>query len=519
MSTRLLCPHCADDALYASDQLRNNGFEEDGETQRFVCKECGGRSNSNTAKEGNVKVRMRDHLPKRKKRYLITCAQNSTDVYEPFWRSLLHCARELDAELVVIPIRYKNPTTQKEDYLGDEWWDPIVRPYLFDGRQAIHKHLTILGDVKTQLTAIRPTTGYESMTGGRSCILGHPKLELRSIATPQQKLPKIVTTTGACTERNYSDTRAGKRGDFHHTYGAALVELQGDKFYLRQINATEAGEFIDLKRHYTPKGSKKAGRWEALILGDAHVDYIDPKVVKATFTNKDSMVNYLKPKRLMWHDLLDGYAVNPHTEKDPFHKIAKRKVGADDIREEVTRASEFVRKHAPKDVENVVVPSNHDDFLNRWMERVDWREDPTNAEFFLETALAMVRGSYMAENGFEKMDPFVYWMEQLCPDLDITYPGLNGSYTVMGIECGMHGHLGLNGARGSLLSFSKLGVKTVTGHSHIIGIYEGAYCGGTMSYLRLDYNPGPSSWLQANVGINALGKRCIFIVVDGSWKR
>jgi hypothetical protein len=89
---------------------------------------------------------------------------------------------------------------------------------------------------------------------------------------------------------------------------------------------------------------------------------------------------------------------------------------------------------------------------------------------------------------------------------------------VEGIELGMHGHLGPNGARGSLRNLSRLGARVVSGHSHTPGIEEGHYQVGTSSRLRLEYNVGPSAWLQTHCVIYASGKRALLTVVDGHWR-
>ena len=81
-----------------------------------------------------------------------------------------------------------------------------------DRRVAIHKHLTILGDIKTQPTATNPTQGFESLAGSASAIIAHPKIELITVPTPQASLPKILTTTGAITVKNYIPGKAGKKG-------------------------------------------------------------------------------------------------------------------------------------------------------------------------------------------------------------------------------------------------------------------------------------------------------------------
>ena len=46
--------------------------------------------------------------------YIITSAQNATAVHAKFWEALLRAADHFKAELIVIPLRYRNPTAPKE---------------------------------------------------------------------------------------------------------------------------------------------------------------------------------------------------------------------------------------------------------------------------------------------------------------------------------------------------------------------------------------------------------------------
>jgi hypothetical protein len=137
---------------------------------------------------------------------------------------------------MVIPYSYKNSTsifsTDEKDL---ECWDPEVAPYLVSTRIKLNSGLMVLGDIKTQPTAVNPLSGFDTITGSRSAIIGHPKLDLTTIATPQRKLPKILTTTGACTKADYSDTKAGVKGAHHRTYGACVVEIDGNVFHMRHI--------------------------------------------------------------------------------------------------------------------------------------------------------------------------------------------------------------------------------------------------------------------------------------------
>lgn len=454
-------------------------------------------------------------------RFVITSAQNGTPVHAGFVKALETYCEHNSAELLCIPLRYKNPTSRWTDsQANEEIWAPEVARYMWNQRKKLNANLVLLGDIKVQPTAVSPLTGFEGLTHGESAILGHTKLQLLTVPTPQSRMPKILTTTGACTVRNYTDSRAGKLGEFHHTLGAAVVEMQGKKFHLRQINAAkDTGVFIDLGKWYgidwMKSGVDTAPPAEGIAFGDVHVDWTDPGVERATF-GKGGILDVLKPKRIFWHDLLDGYAVNPHHLGNPFNAIAKRMTGKHLIHDEVLRAIDYVRTHTPAGVESVVVASNHDDFLRRWILSNDWRSDPANARFYLETAMAMFDGTKMGPGGAEYPSPFAYWLRKLLPEARVL--GANESYALGDIEMGMHGDRGPNGARGSRKNLRRIGVKSIIGHSHSPGIDEGCYQTGTSTRLRLEYNSGPSSWLNTHCVVYANGKRSLINVIEGEWR-
>src|SRR5690554_5988776 len=88
---------------------------------------------------------LRRDLPKGTQRFIITSAQNGTPVHEDFLGCLLAAERHLRAEILVIPLRYKNPTsTFSGSQQNAEWWDPRVTPYLWNQRHALNENLTLL---------------------------------------------------------------------------------------------------------------------------------------------------------------------------------------------------------------------------------------------------------------------------------------------------------------------------------------------------------------------------------------
>lgn len=523
------CPRCG-------GKLHRNGRTPGGR-QRWVCRNgAAGRTHCYTTTDPKAEtVRKQDGSTKRRSkapiftrtigrtqaRFLVTAAQNATPVHGGFVKALEIACNALNAELLVIPLRYKNPTSRwTKSQANDEVWAPEVTPYLYNQRKALNKNIVVLGDIKTQPTASSPLTGFDAITHGESAILGHTKLQLRVVPTPQSRFPKILTTTGACTKPNYTDSRAGKLGEFHHTLGAALVETRGKIFHLRQINAdSTTGHFTDLATSYGPGGGTvPALPASALAMGDTHADFVDPAVDRATF-GRGGIVETLRPRHLVFHDLLDGYSVNPHHRGNPFAALVKRHTGKDDAQAEVLRAVKFLTDRTYAGTEQIVVPSNHDDFLRRWIIDTDWRSDPTNAKFYLTTALAMVESAKLTPHGVQYADPFQYWVRRYAREsCEVRCLGADESFVLDGVEYGLHGDRGPNGSRGSARSLRRIGVKTVIGHSHTPAIEEGCYQTGTSTRLRLEYNAGPSSWLNTHCIQYANGKRCLINIIEGEWR-
>jgi hypothetical protein len=152
-----------------------------------------------------------------------------------------------------------------------------------------------------------------------------------------------------------------------------------------------------------------------------------------------------------------------------------------------------------KDYNVTVVRSNHDDFLDRWLKSTDWRKANTlrNSIEYMEFAALLLRGQ--APQGI-----IPYLIKQKFPNFNTL--GRSDSFVINDWELGLHGDVGSNGSRGSLLQFRKLNRKMVVGHYHSPGRKDGALSVGTSTKLRVNYNVGPSSWLQSHVIIHLDGK-------------
>lgn len=449
--------------------------------------------------------------------YVVTYAQNATPIDDDFFASLLAYCEHRSARLVVLPGRYRNPTSiWNQHNESDEWWDERLAPYLYLGRLRLADDLVAYGDISIQPTAVRPLTGFEVLAANGSAIFGHPKIQLRCIAAPKREDTRIFTTTGAVTSPNYTHSKAGKKGEAHHVSGAAVVEVDGDTWHVRQINADDEGAFIDLDTLYTPAGVEPAPRPLALVMGDVHVAQVDEAVIDGTLRRDDSIARALLPEQVLFHDLLDFRARNHHSIGNPDEMFARALGGVVDIVEdEVTQAIRFVDDETPEGCLPVVVASNHDEAFDRWLRTASPNTDPRNARFFHEMR-ARALAHYEAHGEWSSAFALAY-ADRGAGRARLLRRG--ESYDVGGVECSFHGDAGLNGSRGSALGYARLAAKVVIGHSHTPQIIDGVYQVGVTGRLDQGYNATPSSWMHAHCLVNANGKRTlIFVRPGGRWR-
>ena len=441
--------------------------------------------------------------------YVITWAQNATEICPTTLGILEKYCEHNNAKLMVIPGRYKN-TLSKDDY----WWDEKLVPYLTKGRLKIGEHCVAYGDISIQPTAVTPLTGFEVFAGAASAVFGHPKLQLQTVAS-EDRMARIFTTTGAVTKKNYREAKAGAKAAEHHIFGAAIVETDGDLFHLRQLVVDKNGEAYDLDKVYTPDGVRDAEAAAVFVPGDLHVE-------KMTEENKKSLsdiIDFFEPEHMVVHDVLDFDVRNHHRRKDLIDRI-KRANGhkCDLVEEEVLETCAYLYDLSKCVSKLHVVRSNHDEAFERWLNETWPMQDPFNAPFWFKTWAAMSEEAVQGNT----INPFEYWFHewdwQDCSN--VHFLERNESLKIKNIAFNFHGDKGINGARGSLNQFSKLGTKSVVGHSHSPGIRDGAWQTGVGGPLDMGYNNLPSSWMNTHCIVYANGKRCLInVMAGGRWRR
>ena len=435
---------------------------------------------------------------------IITSIQNATPINDKVWNNILAYADFLNARFEVIPLRYKNPTsvfTDKQD--KNEWWDSLAQPYMIANRHAIHKHVVVLGDVKTQLTASMPLSSMEGLTGSETSIIGHPRQHMKTTPRLENQIPKFMASTGAVTQPNYTDSKAGKKAQFHHTFGFVIIEdLGNDGFNFRQVSVDSSGIFYDLDYEVKDLSVTKKQCVEVVVLGDLH---LGEATCDTTLKCSMEMLARFNPKHVILHDIMDGYVTNPHELKDPFIQAENERQGKTTIKKEIEDVKEFVRSILHYNP--VIVKSNHDIFVDRFLMN-DWRKGTAKHDY-LEYA-------YLKSKGFLPNGILPYELNEAfgCKVICLTE---NNSFKVCGVELGQHGHLGVSGSKGSVTQFKRLNTRIITAHTHSPFMEDGAMGVGTNTTLHLPYTKGLNKWWNSNGLVHINGKKQNILIFKGKY--
>jgi len=423
-----------------------------------------------------------------KKRFIISWAQADTKIHEQFLENIEAYAEDIDAEILIIAGRYKSPTSleaskaQEKKDKNKNFWDVNVTKYLTATRQNLHEYLSVLAELKIQPTASTPLSGLNGMSGLESCIIGSPSVHLKSLPVLPNYPKKLLLTTGAVTLPNYTDTKAGKKGEFHHQLGFVIVELDEDIFHMRQVQCDDNGTFYDLI--YKVKNgvvSVYHKQCPAIVFGDLHLGEEDSEVVEAAF----SLVDRIGAEKIILHDVFSGYSVSHHELNNPFILAQRELDNSWKLAEELDYMVQWFLDRPQYNF--VSVASNHNTFIDRWLMSNDWRKSP-NKNKYLELAYTVSQGKapkgiipYLLDNNTSNV-------------ISLSY---DDSFRVKSWELGIHGCHGTNGSRGSISQYKNLNTKTIVAHSHTPARELGSVQVGTFTKLKLNYVSGLSSWLAS----------------------
>lgn len=479
-------------------------------------------------------LRVAPVLDARNRRYLFTAAQNDAPVHEGFWANLEAYAGYLGAEIVVGPFTYETSWWNESCPIARRY-DPLVEDHLCFGQMAIGDTFVFAGEVNIIPTAASPISDLTTYSRSRWAVFPHGKRQLKSVPSTDPNIQSHqAMTTGCVTRPKVIPRKAGTKSIFHHVIGAVLVEFdEAGRVFCRQLTADDDGAFYDLDRHVRGGEVSEGHRVRALVCADIHLRKLDPANAMATFgfdlrrpglTYRDNIVDHLKPDYVLLHDLFDNESRNHHHVGDSAYHYEMAVRGRDRVLDEVVEVGQFLERVASPDREIVVVQSNHDNGLERWVREGRYRCDGVNTRFGLQledaylghrhrAGEALDRG--MAPPSFSMLEHAVRLTQARLEGVRWAYDG--GSFLIDGIEVGHHGFRGVNGARGTVQGFSRVGRKMSIGDKHQPEILEGVYVAGSMN-LRMGYNLGPSGWATSHILQYRDGSRSLVTLQEGKWR-
>lgn len=501
------CPKCD------SDKIRPTNDTSIGGNTRWRCRTCKYRT-TRPLKMPSSHQKGISASQIKAKTLVITSAMANTDTDYETLAVLENYAKHNDAQLLVIPVKYRNKDNiniKKDEPLV---YDRRIEKYLLRKDYKVNKNLTIFAERSINATRKYPLTGKGLRAGSSSGIFAHANLCMDVIATAKDSIPKILHTTGSVSVAHYSDSDLGDDARLNHTLGGIVVEVQGDKFYIRQLMAKD-GVIYDLNKKYT-KESVTDNRPELIVYGDIHQSRITPKEYKAIW-GKNGLYHYLKPKNQVFHDLLDFYSDNHHHDNDVLLQYKKVKNGEHDIKAELDKAVAFLESVGG----GIIIPSNHIDHLTQWVNKslkhgiaksVSYKNIPIMAE------LTQMATEYI--NKYDKYPSiFNLYLEKYCK-APLVFASRNKEYRPVHADISQHGDKGANGAKGSKYHFLRTGIPHTIGHGHtpfILNGFNGVWGNGVVTQ-NMDYATGLSGWLYAHTIEHENGARQMITVIDGKFR-
>lgn len=457
-------------------------------------------------------------------KFVITTAVAGSAPHMPFLNSLRTFCKINKAKLIILicedPGRYKY-SKRKKGSQAPKIHRELLNETILMENVFLNDNIAI-SNIKMQAKAIKPTSGFGRVAKKLgSQIYASPKisLEYNSVRNNKYKLPHFIATTGAVTVPNYEPVseqwyqgmRTAFFAEHDHKFGAAYVEIKNEEiFHYTQIECRSAGGEIFLrdtlyKQNYAPKNI----RAEAFVMGDLHAGSTDPIVNKCW----NEIIDLTRPKYILIHDGFNGESVNSHIENDIISKIVRAMEGKDDVVAEIKHFAEQLRHWATKCDELLIVPSNHNDWLERWIRKGNFLKEGNlkNAMPAIEMVRAMV---------YHKKHPLQYAVEEIAgvKIKNIRWMDRNHDEYVEGIQVNCHGDIAKSGTKGSLSGMVNAYIESFSGHGHVGGILHDAWAVGTSTHLQEAYNNGAGAWTNTSGLIYKYGGRALVNVINGEWR-
>lgn len=477
------------DVFSSFTELRTRAFEQNPDLADFVFNE----STFDDAYSDALDEQIRTH-----NKFIITTAVCGKPVDIEFYNALKTYAKVNDAVILLLPCM---------DVKGSKRiFELNLDPALKDSWVA-YRDLKLNNNVGTcaiRISAkqINPLTGLDGfpVKANRSLFVASCKQMLKNIPYYKGEIPRFMASTGAVTINDFTNDyfisgRTSRIAENDYQAGAFILEIQDEEiYYKRPIQARPDGSFTDLDNVYHPDGTVTKSKDALFVQGDSHVGAEDSRLASAI---RNAFVKDGYVKTVVLHDLCNSGSISHHEANDWVKLVQRINDGTNSLMNEINMCVDYLNQLTYIGLNVVVVNSNHDNHIERCIREMAFvkNRDFTNTELLFETYLDITKGNI--KGGVLEYLVTKKATHKLNNPEQIRWLALDESYKKYGIELGFHGHLGANGAKGSLRTFGNAFQNVVLGHSHSGAINKGVMQVGTTSELDMEYNKGLSSWTRS----------------------
>lgn len=466
--------------------------------------------------------------------WILTSAQNNTDLNKPFWQALKRLSDYLNAPILTNSVTYALTEFKKMDRLEHRYPEEIRSTLINENVYLGNNGFCFLAKTNITPSARFPIQGLGGiLPPNASGAFGTVKQDSESLPVAKGCDSRQIFGTGTLTQRNYRGKKAGQKVEPFHTYGALIVTMDEDGYHhVRQIQSVDdTGAFYDFDGnevfYVTPDSIDLVNVDEdrpvsAIQYGDIHAEKVDPLVAEISWDMDYpySLSRLLKPVYTCIHDVIDFMSRNHHNRNNPdflFEQwLLGRENGGRSVEDDLRDTANVLEQIAEnQDTTLVIVESNHDLALTRWLTDRDYKVgyDPANAITYHSLNLAKFE-ALKAGKEFNALEHALNNIGGL--DIDnIRYLSVDEDFTVAGVAMGFHGHNGINGSRGSAKGYTKMFMPMNTGHTHSASILDNVWTAGVSGLKDMGYNIGGTSWTQSHIITFKNGQRMLLNVVNG----
>ena len=267
------------------------------------------------------------------RRIIVTSAQDGTEIHAGFWRNLKAYAGALEAEIIVGGFTYGHSLFTDHASAHGVFHHELA-PHMVTNRVHVADAIALCCEMNTLPTAVKPLSGLQTYSGELHGVFPHAKVQMDSVARPKSLGAKINVTTGAVTLPNYIPMKAGMKAQFHHVFGALLIEVDAKgRTWMRHLLGDDTdGSFYDLDALVKDGEITNGHRALSLVYGDIHYEKADAGVLKALFgfdmatgktTCDDSLLDALRPEHQYFHDVADFTYRNHHNRNDAHFRFER----------------------------------------------------------------------------------------------------------------------------------------------------------------------------------------------------